>query len=433
MPIALIILFGLLGLAPAALFVDGSLVFGAWSTALSVALVIAAIAVRPREAAYLGNLVRPLAMGAMIPVIVMLIQATPLLVLGRFANPIWESAGATLGQPLTPSLSIDTGATMLALCRYLAWLGVGLLACIVTLDRQRAERVMVVASAVAVLVAALLIANDALRLNWFDPVHTTSRGAALDAAILGLILSMACADRVYERFESRRANNPRSGARLLGNLGLCAIGIVVCVAAIVLADPRNALFAAAVGLALFISIVVIRRAGFGFGGAFTVAVLAALLIVAFFSGEPNHQQLDLAIKYSAQFPSKAITGRMLADNAFAGSGAGSYPDLVPIYRGLEDSAGALEPPTAAAKVTLEFGRPILWIGVLGVLAMTAALLRAALRRGRDSFYPAAGASVLVALLISAFGNSGLFGSPIVILTGAVIGLAFAQSRSRTVR
>jgi Flp pilus assembly protein TadB len=59
------------------------------------------------------------------------------------------------------------------------------------------------------------------------------------------------------------------------------------------------------------------------------------------------------------------------------------------------------------------------------------LLRAGMSRGRDSFYAAAGASAVVALLIMAFGNPGLFATSVLIIVATVLGLALAQSRSRT--
>jgi hypothetical protein len=54
-----------------------------------------------------------------------------------------------------------------------------------------------------------------------------------------------------------------------------------------------------------------------------------------------------------------------------------------------------------------------------------------LRRGRDWFYAACGASCLITLLALAFSNAGLFGTAISIIAPAAFGLAFAQSKSRT--
>jgi hypothetical protein len=58
------------------------------------------------------------------------------------------------------------------------------------------------------------------------------------------------------------------------------------------------------------------------------------------------------------------------------------------------------------------------------------LLRGALNRGRDSFYPAAGASSLLLLLFLSFCDNGILGMPVGICAASVIGLAFAQCTSR---
>jgi len=123
---------------------------------------------------------------------------------------------------------------------------------------------------------------------------------------------------------------------------------------------------------------------------------------------------------------------MLPDSPLLGSGAGSYRDLVPIYRGVNDPADYVDPPTAAAQVVLEDGRPTLWAAILASAAMLVWLLRAALKRGRDSFYSAAGAGAVVILGVTSFGNTGLLETSALILVGAILGLALAQSRSRAV-
>jgi len=54
------------------------------------------------------------------------------------------------------------------------------------------------------------------------------------------------------------------------------------------------------------------------------------------------------------------------------------------------------------------------------------MLRGALRRGRDSFYPALGAGCLVALLIRGFADASIFAQAVSIIAAAPVGLALAQ-------
>jgi len=121
---------------------------------------------------------------------------------------------------------------------------------------------------------------------------------------------------------------------------------------------------------------------------------------------------------------------MLADAPWTGTGAGTFAALAPIYRAA-DAAASAAAPTAAAAIAVELGRPLLWIMALAALGAVAALLRGALARGRDSFYPAAGAALMVTLLLRAFGDAGVLTTPVAIVAAGALGLAAAQSRSRT--
>jgi hypothetical protein len=206
------------------------------------------------------------------------------------------------------------------------------------------------------------------------------------------------------------------------------------VVAVALAEGINTPLAAAVGLATLLGVTLVRRLRLGrVGGFITVVVIFVI------AGEIGVARLgqggpDFTLRFAASAsPANAITERMLVDATGMGTGAGTYHALVPIYRGSNDTVSDLDPPSAAAEVAIELGRPLLWVGVLLSCVIVVMLFRAALRRGRDSFYPAAGSAAGIALLISAFGNDGLFESAVLIIAGVIIGLAVAQSRSRTVQ
>jgi hypothetical protein len=433
-PTALSCLLSFIAMTPVVLFVDGPLTLGFGCAILACALIVFAQTQRPGELAHLSTLVRPIAFIVVLPALLMVLQTVPLPFFSRFANPIWESASTALGRSLMPSLSIDPGATLLSLCRYLAWLGVGVLAAATTIDRQRAEWVLFAVTAATVLIAAMLLLSDAAELSLLAEVQHARRGGALDAAALGVVLSVACADRAYERFETRRSSVPRSGPRLARNMLLCVVAFIVCAAAVAQAHSANSLFATAIGLVMLLSVIMIRRFGLGLGGATGVALIGCVLAVAFF-GEGNSQHgLDFSIRFAPKsVSSSAMAQRLLADGTWIGTGAGTYHDLVPIYRDPNESTGNEYPPTAAGQFSVEWGRPLFWAGVIIAIFMIVKLVRAGLNRGRDSFYPAAGASALAVLLISAFGNPGLTGATTLILSGAVLGLALAQSRSRAVQ
>jgi hypothetical protein len=70
------------------------------------------------------------------------------------------------------------------------------------------------------------------------------------------------------------------------------------------------------------------------------------------------------------------------------------------------------------------------IGIV-VVVLAVILLRATIRRGRDSFFPAAGAASLWIMMISALGDLSLLMSAPAILATVVISLALAQSVGRS--
>ena len=96
-----------------------------------------------------------------------------------------------------------------------------------------------------------------------------------------------------------------------------------------------------------------------------------------------------------------------------------------------DTVADVVAPTAASNTAITLGRPMFWMIVVTVMFGIFVLLRGALNRGRNSFYPAAGASSLLLLLFFSFCDNGILGMPVGICAAAIIGLAFAQCTSRT--
>src|SRR5882672_965176 len=105
--------------SPAILVFDGPIIHGLIIAAAALSVAIIALRIRPGEADFLSSVVRPLAVVAVVPALWMLIQVLPLKTIG-LANPIWDSAASALGRPLAGSISIDPGATLVSLARYLS-------------------------------------------------------------------------------------------------------------------------------------------------------------------------------------------------------------------------------------------------------------------------------------------------------------------------
>ena len=128
-----------------------------------------------------------------------------------------------------------------------------------------------------------------------------------------------------------------------------------------------------------------------------------------------------------------MSQRILDDAPLTGTGAGTFAAIAEIYRNIDEQTTLATPPTTAAAVAIELGRPMFWLIVAATACSIFILLRASLQRGRDSFYPTAGAACLITLFFLSFMDAGLLGTAAAMIAAATLGLAFAQSKSRSVR
>jgi hypothetical protein len=149
--------------------------------------------------------------------------------------------------------------------------------------------------------------------------------------------------------------------------------------------------------------------------------------------QPRKQTVDLTLMFATRAPAPltAVTQRILAETGWTGTGAGTFAAVLPIYRGIDELTAGPVAPTAAAGIAVEMGRPFLWAMLIAAIALAVTLLRGSVRRGRDSSYSMAGASCVVTFALLGFGNAGLFSTPALIIAAATVGMAIAQSKSRS--
>jgi len=428
---ARIILVGLICAVPAILLLDGLAIAGLVAAISAAGIAIVASTLRQGEAEFLLSIVRPLAAVAFIPALFMLFQVVPLKP-GGLAHPIWQSAEQALGHPISGSISIDPGATVLAFGQYLTVLAVGLLAAAVAVDRERAEWILFALVIATALIALVMITHDLLGLQFLSET-VPERAQARTCIALGIICSVAAGIRTFERHETGHLRPDRSPRTLTRTFVACMVALALCVIGLALDLTGNMTFAVAYGLGTFLAIIAIRRIGLGFWGCLAVLAVAVALAIALIATR-SASSTDATLAFASNPPQALLstTQHILADAPWVGTGAGTFSLLLPIYRDAGDPITGLMPPTTAAKIAVELGRPMLWAIVIAILVGIFALLRGALARGRDSFYPAAGASSLLLLLLFMFCDTGVLGMPVGICAAAIAGIAFAQRQSRTV-
>lgn len=424
-------LIGLVGFSPALLFFSSPLTAGVLVAYAAVAVAVIGFSIRPGEAGYLTRTVRPLFLCALVPAAWILVQTLPLPT-STLVHPIWISAQAALDSSIWGSISIDRGSTLMAFISYAFAASVVFISAAVAIDRSRADDLLFWLTFITTFAALIFVVLQLGAGNSLVPIEfMVPADSWIALTALGVILNVAAAMRAIERYETRRSSQNAS----FNKFGLTLIAYVAaaafCAVAIFAFAGTPTAFAMVFGLVTFGVVVIIRRLGLGpwvnIVFVLTIIVVGATIIVT------HWQSGDLTIWFAAHSSqaTKQAVQSMLADTRWMGNGAGSFAALLPIYQTIDSSIAGHHAPTSAATIVMELGRPTLYVILLIAAILLVQLLRGALQRGRDSFYPAAGASCIVLLTLEAFCDAALLEKSATIIACAIIGLALAQSISRT--
>jgi hypothetical protein len=419
---------------PAFLIIDSPIEDGVIPVILVLAFAFVARTIRPGQADHFSNLARPVAIVAAVPAVWMIVQMLPLGLAG-VSNPIWDSASGAIGRPLHGSISIDPGITLLSLCRYFTMTAVLFLSIVASLDRQLAQWVLFALTTATALIALILIGDDLAGTKLLFATENTNLGfGALDSAALGLILSSASAIGVFDRFQTQRIKGKSSIGTFAMAFAFCIVAFAACALAIFLHATGYLILAAVSGLATLGVVVLIRRLGLGPWGCSAIGSVTIVIAVSVVAMQPASRITALTLPLAPQVVSpSSITERILAATPWTGTGAGTFATLIPIYRDADEVVTDYSPPNVATKIAIEAGRPAVWTVLFIAIAAAAALFRGALRRGRDSFYSAAGAGCIATIVLLSFTNVGMVQTTTSVVAFAILGLAFGQRLSRTIK
>ena len=412
-------------ISPTILLFDSLIAQGFVAGVVAVELTIVACTLRPVETEYLISVIRPWLIVAAIPGLWMLVQVIPL---PFFAHPFWTSAENALGRPILGTLSVDPGASIIAFGQYLSMTALVFASTAVAIDRQRARSITFALSATVAAIGLIMIVYR-LFIGIFEP--SSSIGAVATACeAIGVIVAAAACVWMFERRDLRRLAPKQP---ILSQLGIIAAGpvtLIICSCTLAFAATPGVTFASVCGLAVFAGMMLIRRLRLGpisITVMFIIGLSLGGLFILSHSAVPGKR---LPLVFAAS-PS-ALTERVLNDAPLAGTGAGTFASVAPIYREMDDPAPDQAASTTAATLAIVLGLPMLWLVTVMTSALSLFLLRASLRRGRDAHYPAMGGSCLIALLLIAFVNAGPLGAATSLITAVALGVALAQSRNRKV-
>lgn len=421
--VALGFLLGVVALSSVMAILEETILTSFLPLMVAVGLILVAVKLPPGETRRFGALVRPLVIGAAIPALWILFQMAP--VPAGLAHPVWASVKAGLPSSIAGSITVDIGATAIAFVSFLTLVGAILLATAVTINRDRAEIVLIVLTGATTLLSLGLVVASVFGLG-----SRAVREELLDSACLGVILAAACACLVYERHETRRAKLGFRDARFIYPLLASLAAFLISATAVAISRSGSLIFAASCGVGLFSAVFLVRRLSLGRWGAGAIGITATVIVIALISGAAGTAS-DPRLAFVRKDPATVeLTERILADAPFFGDGAGAFSSILPIYQFGDDTAQERQAVTAAAKLSIEMGRTMLWAAAIVAGLAVIQFLSASAKRGRDSFYTAAAASCIVSLIALAFINTGLFGPTLPVLSTVVIGLGLAQSQGR---
>jgi hypothetical protein len=264
-----------------------------------------------------------------------------------------------------------------------------------------------------------------------DIASPATRDSLTAFAALGVIVNATAAVRAIERYETRRTSLDVPFAKFIRTLITWLVALTICVCAIIIFAHTPVIFATVSGLATFVGVMAIRRLGLGLWENAIIALTAVLVAIVIIT--TNTRSGDLTLRFASNSPRALIqvAQSVLSDTRWMGNGAGALVSLLPIYQDIDRVVVWPYAPTTAATIAIELGPPALWIILFMAVLLFTQLFRGALQRGRDSFYPTAGASCVVLLMFESFCDAALFERATIIISATILGLAFAQSVSRT--
>jgi hypothetical protein len=424
------LLTALLAATPVLAIADGASAQHLISFVAAVMLAIAAMAPQA-EITTTVQLLKRFSFAILFPVFFMILQLSPI-PFTSLVNPIWPTASAALNEPsLWGHVSIDPESTFRSLMFYMTIAALMVATIIVTKDRQRAETILYVLSAVTTFMSAEVLLNQ---FSSFAGIITITTGAAtfVAASALGALTNTATIIMAVERYLGRRELEASSSGSLFLGLILGVAGIAICLVAMRTSAPANVVIATAFGLAVMLFIAIARRFAFSpWSSAIlfsTFVVMAIGIVVVRSQGNASPGILGFATSTTEQ--SLAVAQRALSDTRWLGSGVGTFGSLAGVYQDF-GTAPIFEAPTTAVSIAIEWGWPALIVLTGFAIQLFAFTFRGALRRGRDSFYPAAAAAGVAVVFCEAFCDPSLMHPTAQIIAAVIIGLGLSQSAGRT--
>lgn len=366
-------------------------------------------------------------------------------------NEMWQSAASTLDAEIAGSIGLDPARAYETLARILAY---GLTFFLAVQFSRRTETALKLAYALAAIAVVYALYGVIVQLGnlqmvawetkrfYQDSVTSTfiNRNSYGTFAGLGVLVICGLLVRAMRRTAAERVTGGGL-SEMLDRLSFREFfligGFALVAAAMILTNSRGATLSTLFALLMFIALTASNQRSWRVGGvvAAAIIVIGGWLVFSVSSAGLMTRLLDFEQDLIGRREVAEISIRAIAERPWMGYGLGAFEGVFHMFRdaGLDPGIPSFDKAhNTYLEWALEAGLPATILMVLTIGALAVACARGAIKRRRNSVYPAIAAAATALVAIHALVDFSLQIPAVTVFYAAILGLGYAQSWSTQV-
>ena len=366
------------------------------------------------------------------------------------ANPIWSLAGDVEPSVATHAISINPENSLLACMRLSTYASVFLCVFLLAGKPERASFLLwffVVSACLYAVYGLFRYASDWDKILWYSTTGKQLSGPFINrnnaATYFGF--GLVCALAMMLKSIGRKTSENHHAAfrfRLLaifeslsGRTGILFVISATLLTALMLTASRGGIMATLAGCLTLAGLQIVKR-GTGPSGAFRFAGLGVIAVLFLVTLEVSGSVLTARILSSdletgGRLDVYRMTASAISDNAWVGTGLGTFQDMFPIFRDDILTNGLIwdKAHNDYLELLLGFGVPAAGLFLICLAVLFVRALRGYFNRRRDSIYCGVAVSVSAIAILHSLIDFSLQIQAIAMAYSMLLALGVAQSRS----
>lgn len=370
---------------------------------------------------------------------------------GALPNPIWQVAAGFENSITHRSISVNPMSSIDSAMRLLTYASVFLAVYLLAGNADRASAILwifVGSTCLYALFGLVRYSLDWQKILWFTSLSTRLTGPFLgqnNAATylgLGAVSALALLLQTYRR-TARKSQHSSANYRLIaafqalsGKTGVLLLVFVFLLVALLLTTSRAGIVSTLCGCLTLVALRAVKDRSGGRNGATRFAGLAfvAFLVLVVFqlSGGRFAERITASdLDAGGRFDVYRMTLAAISDNAWSGTGLGTFQDVFPVYRDDLLQLGLTwdKAHNDYLELFLGLGVPAALIFLLALFLLFASVLRGYFRRRRNSIYCSVAIAASVVVALHSLVDFSLQIQAVGMAFSMLLGLGAAQSRS----